>query len=118
MKGLEERLRKLREGRGLTQMELSHELKLAASVIATYELGKKEPSLYHLTLIADYFNVSVDYLLGRDEEKENKNYYRPLDELLKNYSFYLDGTPVTEEEIMEAIAFIKAKREIKKAVMQ
>jgi transcriptional regulator with XRE-family HTH domain len=114
MKGLEERLRKLREARGLSQIELSNELKLADSIIATYELGKKEPSLYHLTLIADYFNVSIDYLLGRDEEIYKKNLHKPLDKLLETYSFYLDGKPATKEEIIDAIAFIKAKREIRK----
>jgi transcriptional regulator with XRE-family HTH domain len=78
MKGLEERLRKLSEAHGLSQIELSNELKLADLIIATYELGKKEPSLYHLTLLADYFNVSIDYLLGRDEEIYKKNLCKPL----------------------------------------
>lgn len=110
MKRFEERLRELRESKGLTQIQLSNNLNLSNSIIATYELGKKEPSLYHLILIADYFNVSMDYLVGRDEEIYGEKIYKPLEKLLENYNFSIDGTPATKEEIIDAITFIKAKR--------
>lgn len=112
MKEFGERLKELRETMGLTQMELSEELKLARLIISTYELNKKEPSVSHLLLISEYFQVSVDYLLGRDACQFSKDVQKPLSEFLEKYCFYLDGEPATKDEIIDAITFIKAKRTI------
>jgi transcriptional regulator with XRE-family HTH domain len=105
-----ERLKELRESLGFSQMGLSDELKLAHLIISTYELDKKEPSISHLLLFADYFQVSIDYLLGRDACQFATDLQKPLSEFLEKYCFYLDGEPATKAEIIDAIAFIKAKR--------
>ena len=62
-----ERLRKLRALHGLSQLELAKRMGLSKSRISMYELGEREPSLEILELIGDYFNVDIDYLLGREE---------------------------------------------------
>ncbi|WP_170169090.1 helix-turn-helix domain-containing protein [Mesobacillus subterraneus] len=111
-----EKLRYLREKNNLSQYELAHKLEFANTLIPTYELGKKEPSLNHLELIADYFNVSVDYLLGRDEKLFNNFLVKPLNELLEKYSFYLEDEKVTKEEVIEAITYIKLKRNLMKDI--
>lgn len=61
------RLRELREERGLTQRELAGLLNLNQSTIAFYETDKKQPSQDTLARLADLFDVSVDYLLGRTD---------------------------------------------------
>ncbi|ORI39398.1 transcriptional regulator [Leuconostoc mesenteroides subsp. cremoris] len=62
------RLRELRIERGLKISELSNELNLAGSdAVGKYERGEREPNIHILIAIADYFNVSIDYLVGRSD---------------------------------------------------
>lgn len=60
-------LKKARENRGITQVRLSIELEIAQETISGYEIGRICPSIPMLLKIADYLNVSVDYLLGRTD---------------------------------------------------
>lgn len=62
-----EKLKELRIEKGLKQEELAKVLSVTQRKISYWETGKIEPDLLHLTKIADYFQVSVDYLLGREE---------------------------------------------------
>lgn len=66
-----ERLKDLRKEKQLTMKELGQKLDLAESTISLYESGKREPDYQTLLKIADFFNVSVDYLLGREEVSGN-----------------------------------------------
>ncbi len=59
------RLRQLREQHRLSQKDLAAFLGVTRQAIASYELGKREPGFNTLIKLADYFNVSADYLLGR-----------------------------------------------------
>lgn len=59
------RLKELRHSKGLTQVELSKITGLGQSTIAMYESHKREPNFDVLTQLADFFNVSTDYLLGK-----------------------------------------------------
>lgn len=63
------RLRKLREDKGMLQRELAEKLNLSRVAITHYEQGTRQPEWDTLKKIADVFNVSVDYLLGRTEHK-------------------------------------------------
>lgn len=58
-------LKALRTSHHLTQDELSKKLQISRSTIGMYEKGAREPDFETLELIADYFNVDIDYLLGR-----------------------------------------------------
>ncbi len=58
-------LRKLRKENKLSQAELGKILNLAQRTISSYENGERFPDEITLNNIADYFNVSMDYLLGR-----------------------------------------------------
>lgn len=60
-------LKQLRKDRRITQSELSEALKISPSTVGMWEQGRREPDYEMLKRIADYFNVSTDYLLGRDE---------------------------------------------------
>ena len=61
---LGERLKELREEKGLTQKQLSNDLKLNSVTYLHYEKSQREPPLQVLVEMARYFNVSVDFLLG------------------------------------------------------
>lgn len=62
-------LRKLRKQRGITQQNMADEINASRSCISNYESGNRQPDNETIKLIADYFDVSVDYLLGRSTVK-------------------------------------------------
>ncbi len=61
------RLRELRKEKEMGQVELAGELHVSKSIISLWENGLREPTLSYLIAIADYFEVTVDYLVGRKE---------------------------------------------------
>lgn len=69
---LSTRLKQLRSERNLTQTDLANVLNIAKTTVAAYEQGKSEPSIDTLIKIADYFNVSIDYLSGKSDVKNIK----------------------------------------------
>ncbi|MBW6409029.1 helix-turn-helix domain-containing protein [Clostridium weizhouense] len=70
---LGDRIKLLRNEQGMTQEQLGDYLNLSRSSVKGYENDGVEPSLSVLVKIADVFNVSLDYLLERTEEKYNIN---------------------------------------------
>ena len=61
-------LKKIRESRSLTQKQLALNLGVSESGIQQYELGKRKPAYDKLIALADYFDVSLDYLVGRSDD--------------------------------------------------
>ena len=61
------RLKELRKKKGISQLRLATDLNTTQNTISRYETGEREPGIDDLIKIADYFNVSVDYLIGRTE---------------------------------------------------
>lgn len=57
----------LRLKSGLTQQQMADALKLSRSTIGMYENGEREPNFEILELIADYFNVDMNYLIGKKD---------------------------------------------------
>ena len=64
------RIKELRKQRGISQTELGEILGVTRSTICQYEQGKRQPDNTTLVKLADFFGVSVDYLLGRSEMKK------------------------------------------------
>lgn len=63
-----DRLKELRKAKGLSQVTLAERLGLSKSTIGAYETGDITPSVDALNLIADYFNVDMNFLLGKEEQ--------------------------------------------------
>ena len=63
-------LKLLRKRRNLSQQEVADAVNVARSTYTQYETGKRLPSIDVLTKLAEYFDSTVDYLLGREEEPE------------------------------------------------
>lgn len=61
------RLREIRKSRGISQLRLAMDLNMNQNTISRYETGEREPGISDLIKIADYFDVSIDYLVGRGE---------------------------------------------------
>lgn len=66
------RLKALREKRGISQLKLAMDLDMNQNSISRYETGAREADYKSLIKFADYFDVSIDYLLERtDNPKKN-----------------------------------------------
>ncbi|MEH7277610.1 helix-turn-helix transcriptional regulator [Bacillus toyonensis] len=62
----------LRKEKKLRQEDMAKHLGIARTTYAMYEQGNREPDYDTLQKLADFFDVSVDYLLGRTEKRNNK----------------------------------------------
>jgi len=67
-----ERLKLLRKQRNLTQEKTADNLKLSHRGYRAYEINESSPSLENAMIIADFFNVTIDYLVGRSDEPERR----------------------------------------------
>jgi len=66
---LGEKLKQLREEKGVSQKEVADYLGISASGYGYYEQNQREPDVEKFKKLADYFNVSIDYLMGISNEK-------------------------------------------------
>lgn len=60
-----ERIRELMQEEGLTQVALAEKIGVKQNTVSAWVLERKEPSIRSLWLLADYFNVDIDYIVGR-----------------------------------------------------
>ena len=70
--GFPEQLRTIRKEKKLNQTAVAKEVKLSLKQIQRYESGDSEPTLSALLALADYFDVSLDYLVGRSDNPERR----------------------------------------------
>jgi transcriptional regulator with XRE-family HTH domain len=110
----------LREKRGLTQEDLAAKIGISRASLSHYEKNRREPDYTTMTKLADFFHVSVDYLLGRTSEPAQiadlavrdfaENLELSDEQLLEKFAFTIDGRKLTPEESRRFIAFIRAER--------
>ncbi|MDE6275219.1 MAG: helix-turn-helix domain-containing protein [Clostridia bacterium] len=67
MKKFHEKLKELRTQLGISQDKVAKDMGLTRAAYANYEQGIREPSLEILKVICDYYDVTADYLIGREE---------------------------------------------------
>jgi transcriptional regulator with XRE-family HTH domain len=117
------RIRELRMKEGYTLRELGERLNFDYSYLSRVENGRKIPSIELLQQMADFFGVDISYFFMKDEELElfeedekELLFDKELDleELKERFNLTVDGVPATDEEIEEAIKYIKALRIMKK----
>jgi len=66
------RIRDLREDKDLTQSDVAKATGIDQKTLSNYETGKTNPDSYVIIKLADFFDVSADYLLGRESEDSKK----------------------------------------------
>ena len=91
------RIKVLREELGLKQEELAKKMSVSPSSIGMYETNKREPNNELILKLAEFFNVSTDYLLGKSDIRNSEE--------LKNVKFAnaggLDTKGLDEEDLEE-----------------
>lgn len=108
MKNLGKKIKDLREERALSPEQLAEEVGFAKSTIWAYESGKKQISVSHLSMLADFFEVSVDALLDRTEKVIDLDLQDAS--TIADYNLLLDNKPLDKQEIAEAASYIQVKR--------
>lgn len=67
------RIKELRKSKHISQQKMAMDLNTNQNTISRYETGIREPGIAELIRIADYFDVSIDYLVGRTD---NPRFYK------------------------------------------
>ncbi len=105
-----QRLKGLRKEYGLTQIEFAKRFNISAGTIGNWESGNRTPDTDMLKRIADFFNTSVDYLIGRSDLK-----FDNAENLLKDEEYALMGevrdlSPEEMRRVLDFIKFTKSQR--------
>lgn len=104
MATLGERLRLLREERKMAQKEIASLLGLTYSAIGKYETDSNKPSSDTIHQLADFFQVSTDYLLGRSEIRF------PADKIIAEHNEMIADLPEeARREILNFVSFVRQK---------
>lgn len=103
-----ERLRRLRQEKDMSQEDLARTLGYTKTAISQYELGKRTPDYATLNRIAEYFDTSADYLLGRTTLRK-----RTPDEQLLDMGIFLRGHGATEEDVRLIKNLIESRKLLK-----
>ncbi|ULL17609.1 XRE family transcriptional regulator [Paenibacillus sp. H1-7] len=109
------RLTELRKSKRWSIQYTADRLGIAKSTYAGYESGYREPSLEAIRALADLFETSIDYVLGRVHDpkfpNEKKASIIKMDLLcLEKDSLILDGKALTPTEVKHLVAFIRTVR--------
>ena len=115
-------LKLLRKQHNLSQKEIGNIFHASQNTVSQWENGTRKPSYDIIQEIADYFDVSVDYLLGRQEQlpelnsKDKREIQEILDDteqqLLSQDGLMFDGVPATEEDVQKIIMAMKMGMEM------
>ena len=100
-----ENLKNLRKIKGITQTQFATEFNISSGTIAMWETGKRMPDSETLKRIAQYFNVSIDYLL--DNEKSSSEETEKLDDVYFSLAKELQDGEIDPDDVRLAIETIK-----------
>ena len=105
------RLREIRESRGMTQRQAALGLNLSPTVYNRYENGMREPSNALLTIMADFFDTTVDEILGRTQPEEDDDTWAVRERLRRDPDMrmlFSAADKATPEHLRAAAAMLKA----------
>lgn len=122
MDTFKDRLKQLRNERNLTQKELAEYIGTTRATLASWETGRREPDMETLRKLSEYFNVSLDWLMGKTDIRDPHNLFieeaaqkygprgkKQAEKLLKDVKAMFDGGELPDEDKDE---FFKAITEI------
>lgn len=114
------KLADLRERLDLTQEEVANRLKLSRAALSHYETHRREPDYDTLRKFADFYDVSIDYILGRTQNPKQTlgvaigEFVDALElsneAIIDKFTLTIDGRKLTAEEAKRFIAFVRAER--------
>ena len=97
------RLRELRIEKGLLQADIAKVINKGERTVGFYETGDRDMNTETLAVLADFFNVSIDYLLGKSDIRKPENEIKQEFE----FAYHKEMEGLTDEEIADALRFYK-----------
>ena len=111
------RIKKLREEKGLTQRSLAEILSIRPSTVAMWENGSNKPEYSMLEKLAEYFDVSVDFLMCKSDNRQNdiddetNAILQGLKDRPELKTLFSASANATKEDIIRAAKFLDAMAE-------
>lgn len=91
-----ERIKELRKSKKMSQSELGKFIGVSQTTVTAWENGRAEPSSSYVAKLATFFNVSTDYLLGRDPKEDD---LKTADLADDDTIFTFEGKPIPEQDL-------------------
>lgn len=111
------KIKELRQQKGITQVKLSKIIGVSRSAISMYEINASQPDYDIISKIADYFGVSVDYLLGREnkstdlsqDERQLLTYFKQCD-VIDQARILAYAEAIAQKEVYNNVSLEKVKK--------
>lgn len=100
------RLRELRIEKGLLQSDIAKIINKSERTVGFYETGERDMGTETLSKLSDFFNVSIDYILGKTDMRNIEDDFK--------FAYHKETEGLSEEEIKEALEFYKLVKNKKK----
>lgn len=123
-KKLSTRLKSLRENRGIAQKFVAEKIGIKNNTLSGYENGTREPDAETLGKLADFYEVTTDYLLGRTNNpsfsQNTEAYVNDLDlglsvqEISEKYNLKYQGQELNKEDVEKIMNVVKTLMSMKK----
>ena len=91
-----ERIKELRKSKKMSQSELGKFIGVSQTTVTAWENGRAEPSSSYVAKLATFFNVSTDYLLGRDTKEDD---LKTADLADDDTIFTFEGKPIPDQDL-------------------
>ena len=100
------RLRELRIEKGLLQSDIAKIINKSERTVGFYETGERDMGTETLSKLSDFFNVSIDYILGKTDMRNIEDDFK--------FAYHKETEGLSEDEIKEALEFYKLVKNKKK----
>lgn len=118
------RLKALREKKGISQKFVASKIGVNNSTLSGYESGYREPDGETLSRLADFYEVTTDYLLGRSDNYRLSGNTETLikdidlglsiEEIMEKYNLKFEGDPLIKEDVEKIITVVKTLMSMRK----
>ena len=105
-----ERLKSLRKEQNLTQQKIAEKLNISRGSYAQWEAQRTQPSSKSLETLANFVDVSTDYLLGNTDIKNQNQFDEDLEKSLDTFKSF-DGKPMYDEDREKIREFLRKRME-------
>lgn len=107
---IQERMKLLRLESKLTQKEIAEKLGISTAFYGQWETGKRNPASKNLQKIADFYDVTTDYLLGNTDIRNDTTFGDDLEKSLDTFKSF-DGKPMYDEDREKIREFLRKRME-------
>ena len=98
-----DRIKQLRKKKGVSQSQLAEAIGVKKNTVSTWERGTRKPDFAALKLLSEYFEISLEYLLGTSDEEETR--FKPSQEDLDFYALSAKADEIPNETLSVNLSY-------------